>query len=152
MECYYKSFFGTAGIQAEPAFCAEYNNTGTIAVAMHDEPCRFMPCELASSLLCSDGTPYVISTSGLTGINGLRTSPQFLTAIEPGQELKTSLTFDPRGYTSGITSVRLQSEIVVNRAYRSDEYYNYRETGRDVLPPHCEIINVMFDIPIRNGN
>jgi hypothetical protein len=135
------------------AYLTFRNNStaNTIAVALHDESCTMMPCELATSLLCSDGTPYVLYTSELTGINGLRTSPRYLTAIEPGQELKTSLKFEPRGnVSSAIDSVRLQSEIVVNADYLADEYSNFRETGRDFLPPNCMVFNVMFDIPIRH--
>jgi hypothetical protein len=129
------------------------STANTIAVALHDEPCTFMPCELATSLLCSDGTPYVIYTSELTGINGLRASPRYLTAIEPGQELKTSLKFESRGNVASIIdSVRLQSEIVVNADYHASDYYNYRETGQDFLPPYCAVVNVMFDIPIRHHN
>lgn len=129
------------------------STANTIAVALHDEPCIAMPCELATSLLCSDGTPYVIYTSELTGINGLRTTPRYLTAIEPGQELKTSLKFEPRGNVASIIdSVRLQSEIIVNADYHTSDYYNYHETGQDFLPPYCAVVNVMFDIPIRPHN
>ncbi len=48
----------------------------TMAVAMHDQGCIVMPCSLNTFLVASDGTPYVIDTSGLAGINGLRTRPQ----------------------------------------------------------------------------
>jgi hypothetical protein len=121
----------------------------TIAVALHDEGCTAMPCSLRSSLLASDGTPYVIDTAGITGINGLRTKPEYLISIEPGQELKASLTFEPRGDLSEYTkSFELQTEVVVNSNYQDYEYTNYRPRG-DVLPPYCKIINVMFEIPIR---
>ncbi len=130
-----------------------HNNStaNTIAVALHDESCTFLPCELETSLLCSDGTPYKLYTSDLTGISGMRASPRYLTPIEPGQELKTSLKFEPWGNVANtIDSVRLQSEIVVNADYRADEYRNYPETGRDLLPPYCAVVNMMFDIPIRH--
>ena len=130
-----------------------FHNTSranSIAVALYDEPCTFLPCELISSLVCSDGTPYTIYTSELTGINGIRSKPRLLTPIEPGQELKTSLKFEPRGVQADtITSVRLQSEIVVNPDYRNGEYYNYPDPGRDILPPGCMVVNMMFDIPLR---
>lgn len=122
----------------------------TIAVAMHDEPCTFLPCELSSSLLFSDGTPFVIYTSEITGINGIRSRPSLLTAIEPGQALRASFKFEPRGIVArGTSSARLQAEVVVNPNYQPDEYRNFPETGKDFLPPGCQIINVMFDIPFR---
>ena len=131
-----------------------FHNNSTaniIAVALHDEACTFLPCELETSLLCSDGTPYKLYTSDLTGISGMRASPRYLTPIEPGQELKTSLKFEPWGNVANtIDSVRLQSEIVVNADYHADEYRNYPETGRDLLPPYCAVVNMMFDIPIRH--
>lgn len=125
------------------------SRVNTIAVAMHDEGCTALPCELRSSLLASDGTRYVIDTSGITGINGMRAKPENLISIEPGQELKASLIFRPRDVLSEYTrSFELQAEIVVNSNYRDYEYANYRPQG-DVLPPYCKIINVMFEIPIK---
>ena len=125
------------------------SSMNTIAVAMYADQPRGIQYNLKSSLICSDGTPYVVSISDIAGINALRTNLRQLISIEPGQELKASLEFEPRGIRSNhFTSFTLQAEIVVNSNYRDGEYDNYRETGRDVLPSDCKIVNAMFDIPI----
>ena len=123
------------------------SHTSTLGIAMHDQSCPVTPCYLQSSLVASDGTPYVIDTSEITGINGLRTNPHFLTPIEPGEVLNASFKFQPRGVLSqNISSVRLQAEIVLNEHFVEGQYNYFRETGQDVLPPFCKVINVMFDI------
>ncbi len=125
------------------------SSVNTMAIAMYADQPRGVQHNLKSSLICSDGTPYVVDVNDTAAINALRTNPRQLVSIEPGQELKASLEFQPRGIRSNhFTSFTLQAEIVVNSNYHDGEYDSYRETGRDVLPPDCKIVNAVFDIPI----
>lgn len=126
------------------------SSANTIAVAMYADLPKGIQHNLKSSLICSDGTPYVVNVMDTTGINAVRTNLRQLISIGPGQELKASLEFQPRGVRSKyFSSFTLRAAIIVDGNYHDGEFDGYRQTIGDVMPPNCKIVNAVFEIPVR---
>ncbi len=127
------------------------NDLKTIGVAVHSDRCMFMPCHLLTRLTAADGTEYFCDSSRIAGIQSLRAQPRNLTKVAPGSDLRASFKYETRGLLSEwAKSFKLQVEIVINRSFREDQYIGY-QAQEDQLPPYCEIINAVFDIPVRRG-
>jgi hypothetical protein len=124
------------------------NSKKSLAVGMFAQPTMFPPGWLRSTITAGDGTEYSCSTDSITGIQALRAKPSGLTEILPGKEVRVSLKYTPNRRLSEQTkTMKFQAEIVLNSTYSASQYDNYR-VDQDVLPPHCKIENLVFDITL----
>lgn len=124
------------------------NTKKAIGVAVYAYDSWGSSSSLRSSLIGGDGTECTSHSDDLTGLKALRTKPSQLTIIQPGREINVSLKYSPnRRFSENLASARLQAELVVNHDYNESHYANYR-TDKDVLPPHCQVENLVLDIQL----